>query len=856
MKPYHRRLHGLFILLLSCCAISQTGSVHSDFWVASDALGRKTPTFSEAGPRRPGKYIAMFYWTWHCDGMADFTPVLNITEILHNWPEAASDAAHPAWQGIWGGIFWWDEPLFGYYRTTDEWVLRKHAEMLADAGVDAVFFDCTNGAFTWASSYKKLLSVWQQARTDGVKTPQIAFLLPFSEGTDTRSSLQELYRDLYQPGLYKDLWFMWKGKPVIMAYPESLRPVKCETAGMRFTAPDSFSAIEVQCPSWSNNVGSLTWALYKWNTSYARTLLSPALAKKTFENFQDNARLTLSFAARPPGDYLWVLDDAAETVGVYKYASSQGPSVSYFNSLAVSGNYVSWILYLNRSDYLPLASGVNVAAIQIKPGISAALMDEIKNFFTFRPGQPDYVNGPARNDQWGWLENYPQHGYVPSAGGYEQVTVGVGQNARDASAGHCYAFNAPGSYGRSYTHSKGQNPRADAYLYGLNFMEQWQRAFVLDPELVFITGWNEWIAGRHENWPPADPYKPFAFPDEYDRERSRDLEPVKSWGEYGDVYYCQLVSQIRKFKGMEKQEPASGFRTVRIGSCTDWSGVRPEYRHYRGNTLPRNHAGQGDRLTYVHNSGRNDIVLALVARDQAYVYFYVQCAAPLSPPTDRNWMRLFIDTDRNKATGWQGYDLIVNRISPGDSAVIERSERDWHWDKVGSAAFAVCDNALEMRIPRSFFAPADRQLNFEFKWHDNMQAEGDIMDFYLSGDAAPGGRFNFLYQALDTLATSAGRNHDPVLPSSLVVQQSCPNPFNQTTVLTFALPEKRTVRINVFNVQGNPVRRLATAELPAGSHRVAWDGCDDAGSRMATGLYFIRVLAGERCGVVKSALVQ
>ncbi len=79
-----------------------------------------------------------------------------------------------------GGVYWWDEPLFGYYRTTDEWVLRKHAEMLADAGVDVVFFDCTNGSWTWKSSYTVLLQVWQQARLDGVKTPQIVFLLPFS----------------------------------------------------------------------------------------------------------------------------------------------------------------------------------------------------------------------------------------------------------------------------------------------------------------------------------------------------------------------------------------------------------------------------------------------------------------------------------------------------------------------------------------------------------------------------------------------------------------------------------------------------------------------------------------------------
>ena len=94
----------------------------------------------------------------------------------------------------------------------------------------------------------------------------------------------------------------------------------------------------------------------------------------------------------------------------------------------------------------------------------------MKSFFTFRPGQPDYVNGPTRDDQWGWLENNPQHGYGPKAdGGYEQATVGISQNASDATGGHAGGFNTPLSYGRSYTKENGQDTRPEAYLEGLNF---------------------------------------------------------------------------------------------------------------------------------------------------------------------------------------------------------------------------------------------------------------------------------------------------------------------------------------------------------------------------------------------------
>ncbi len=402
------------LILLPLVVFPQNWKVNSNYWTATDALGRKTPTRSEVGAKKSDKYIAMFYWTWHTDNLADFSPVMNITEILKEYPEAANDANHSVWKGIWGGVFWWDEPLFGYYRTTDEWVLRKHAEMLADAGVDVVFFDCTNGSYTWKTSYTKLLQVWDQAREDGVKTPQIAFLLPFGETDGAHVSIKELYNDLYQPGLYRDLWFIWKEKPLIMAYPGMLKPKKGDTAAMKFTASSPFSAVDVTCPSWSNNIGNLTLKLFKWNLSYFITVVGTPIAEKTFVNFFDNERLLLSFDIQQPGDYLWELSNGTETVGVWKYTDSSNPVISFFNGSVVTGNYESRIYNAADSVFIPLATGTAHVPVQIKEGTDAALVDSIKNFFTFRPGQPDYVNGPSRNDHWGWLENYPQHGYVGS----------------------------------------------------------------------------------------------------------------------------------------------------------------------------------------------------------------------------------------------------------------------------------------------------------------------------------------------------------------------------------------------------------------------------------------------------------
>ena len=226
----------LFVVAATMCmgadGRAATGSVGtvSDDWMLTDALGRKACGYDVAGDRDDGRFVGMFYWTWHQGYDGDKgredrdIEVKNITEVLRAHPEAINDYNHPAW-GLPGrrpGVFYWDEPIFGYYRTTDPWVLRKHAEMLADAGVDAVFFDCTNGSLVWESSYRALLETWSQALKDGVNVPKIVFMLPFAATPDSHKSLLKLYKNLYSKGEYKDLWFYWKGKPLIMAYPDNL----------------------------------------------------------------------------------------------------------------------------------------------------------------------------------------------------------------------------------------------------------------------------------------------------------------------------------------------------------------------------------------------------------------------------------------------------------------------------------------------------------------------------------------------------------------------------------------------------------------------------------------------------------
>ncbi len=767
------------IILFSFSGYAQPWIVNSDQWTATDALRRTLPAVSEIGIVNGKKIVGMFYWTLHqANGPGGLEPH-NLTQFLAQYDAATKQAMmnnynHANWQNI--NQFHWDEPLFGFYRSTDSWVLRKHAEMLADAGVDVVFFDCTNEDYTWKDSYTKLIEVWEQARRDGVKTPQIAFTLPFAANQITMNSLTELYKDLYQPGLHNDLLFKWDGKPIIMAYPESLVAGIELNASMKFTANAPFYGINATCPSWSNNTGNLTFKLYRWNNNYNQTVNGAVLAEQTFVDFNDGSKLQLSFNALGAGDYLWDLSAGTEKVGVWKWTDSTGPATSYFSGTQVAGNYKSEIAYDAALNFTALTSGAIDLPVAIGSSIDQAMVNEIKAYFTFRPGQPDYVQGPTQTDHWSWLEVFPQHGYpLNPINGFEQVSVSIGQNASQQSNRKCASFNGPNTFGRNYSsNANGMggfwDTSEDGYLKGANFQQQWNRAFELNPKMAFVTGWNEWVVGRHDNWVGCTSVAQVAssFPDAFDKFRSRDIEPVKSWGNKGDVYYLQLISNVRKFKGMQAQKTASATKIIDMANIGSWSDVTPEYNSYKGNTLHRNHPGYGNNLTYTNTTGRNDLTTAKVARDGNYVYFYVKTENPLTNKSNPKWMRLFVDIDRDKSTGWEGYDFIINRSSPTSTALVEKSTNSWAWQTAGNAEITINEKSLVLKVPYTALGLSiNDPLNFEFKWSDNMQEDGNIMDFYVNGDVAPGARFNYVYNDAVAIVSSLDLGfEEPQIPTS------------------------------------------------------------------------------------------
>jgi hypothetical protein len=85
----------------------------------------------------------------------------------------------------------------------------------------------------------------------------------------------------------------------------------------------------------------------------------------------------------------------------------------------------------------------------------------------------------------------------------------------------------------------------------------------------------------------------------------------------------------------------------------------------------------------------------------------------------------------------------------------------------------------------------------------------------------------------------------PTLPRDYALRGPAPNPFNPTTMFQFDLPAATRISLRVYDVAGRAVRTLqAGAQMPAGTHRVTWDGKDDRGTPVASGVYVVRMDAG------------
>ncbi|MFQ5499251.1 MAG: T9SS type A sorting domain-containing protein [Candidatus Zixiibacteriota bacterium] len=101
------------------------------------------------------------------------------------------------------------------------------------------------------------------------------------------------------------------------------------------------------------------------------------------------------------------------------------------------------------------------------------------------------------------------------------------------------------------------------------------------------------------------------------------------------------------------------------------------------------------------------------------------------------------------------------------------------------------------------------------------------------------------------------RDPDPPLPNRIALHQNYPNPFNEGTTIAFELKYSLPVTLELFNILGQHIRTLASGKiLSAGGNSIEWDGRNQKGNAVASGVYFYRLTAGNQTATKKMLLLK
>ncbi len=348
-----------------------------------------------------------------------------------------------------------------------------------------------------------------------------------------------------------------------------------------------------------------------------------------------------------------------------------------------------------------------------------------------------WPNGPQSPEGFPWMDfHYPQEFHYLSGA----MSVSVAQHNSVAMSNQ-----ENGNRGRSFNvQTMSHDP--SRVNYGDNYANQWQTVYnEKGVRFAFVTGWNEWIAIKQTTNGKV------SFVDEFNTDFSRDIEPMK--GGYGDNYYMQTIAAVRQWKGREPYH----YKYVNHSDCLDpdspvWNDV-PAYADFEGDAIARDHngtvKGDDDRyIRYTDNSNRNDIVSVQVASDGEYLCFRVETAADVTAPQGENWMNILINVKSNTASGFNGYNFVLNKnpdLAGGTSEISRFTGSGYQTVSAGTAELAVSGRYLTVRVRLSALGLSDNDRHIEFKVTDNITVQDDMSDYYVSGDSAPIGRTAFAY---------------------------------------------------------------------------------------------------------------
>jgi dienelactone hydrolase len=379
------------------------------------------------------------------------------------------------------------------------------------------------------------------------------------------------------------------------------------------------------------------------------------------------------------------------------------------------------------------------------------------------------------------------------------------------------------NWGRGYDINTGENKHEDIYR-GTFFQSEWETVFASDPqpEILMVTGWNEWIAYKQ-------PYGgEYMLCDNVDMEYSRDIEPMQ--GGYEDAYFIQMITNIRKYKYNDSDGVIADnvYKTIDLnGSDAQWDEVKAVYRHVGTVNDKRDAYGAAKTVHYSLPAADNNILSVKLTNDAENLYFRIECADPVKVTDNANWMNLFIGTGTPAQKGWESYEYVIGRSRDAASgtAAIEQLSADFTGKPAGDATYAVNDKTVIYSVPMAAIGidtnSVASALRIYFKVADGVDGAEEIMNYYVSGRCLPMGRLSYEYKfVLPSGQSGSNTGTDPVstntaevINTATATERPTPTPTPSPKPTTVPDPSTVTLTIEDFNAISDPIKELRPLDL-------------------------------------------
>lgn len=148
----------------------------------------------------------------------------------------------------------------------------------------------------------------------------------------------------------------------------------------------------------------------------------------------------------------------------------------------------------------------------------------------------------------------------------------------------------------------------------------------------------------------------------------------------------------------------------------------------------------------------------------------------------------------------------------------------------------------------------------EWPWHLDVSYSTSSAAYTHSTDGMPVGNLNAFpdkkaeWEAIYGLATDSDKSN--LAPSKFSLDQNYPNPFNPSTEIAYTLDQTSNISLTIYNALGQKVRVLENSYKQSGTHTAKWDGRDEFGATVSTGLYFYTLSDGTSSFTKKMALMK